>query len=173
MKWSIVKRIPIYGGPFTSMKHMVLLAPADLSWSYSFSAMHSNTGEEDKEELLKKMVNHSEIGSKIISKIDYTNLVDKYTRDGNVSAAYDLLQSLQDKNICLPISVFKNLLAAVCEQNDVKLSCRIFRELLITAGKEPLSSDCYLNFARAFINTDDCTHFVESSQRNIRVFSSV
>ncbi|ESQ35648.1 hypothetical protein EUTSA_v10007999mg [Eutrema salsugineum] len=155
-KWSIVKRIPVYGGSFTSMKHMVL-APAELSWSCSFSAMHSltNTGEED-EELLKKMADN---GSKLTSKIDYTNLVEKYRRDGNLSAAYDLLQSLQDKNICLPISVFHNLLAAAGEQNDMKLSCRAFRELLVQAGK-PLSSECYLNLARAFINTDDCIHLL-------------
>ncbi|AEE28810.1 Pentatricopeptide repeat-containing protein [Arabidopsis thaliana] len=159
MKWSIVKRIPVYGGSFISMKHMMLV-PADLSWSCSFSGMHSliNTGEEDEEELLKKIVNHSESGSKIISKIDYTNLVEKFTRDGNLSGAYDLLQSLQEKNICLPISVFKNLLAAAGELNDMKLSCRVFREVLILPGKEPLSSDCYLNLARAFINTDDCTY---------------
>lgn len=142
----------------TLQKHLVL-APADLSWSCSFSGLHSliNTGEEDVEELLKKMVNHSESGSKFISKIDYKNLVDKYMRDGNLTAAYDLLQSLQDKNICLPVSVSKNLLAAAGEQNDMKLSCRIFRDLLLPAGN-PLSSDCYLNLARAFINTDDCTH---------------
>ncbi|XP_010458602.1 PREDICTED: pentatricopeptide repeat-containing protein At1g11900-like isoform X1 [Camelina sativa] len=160
MKWSIVKRIPVCGaGSFTSMKHMVL-APVDLSRSCSFSGMHSfiNTGEE--EEIVKKMVNHSESGSKVISKIDYMNLVEKYTRDGNVSAAYDLLHSLQDKDICLPFSVFKNLLAAAGEQNDIKLSCRIFREVLVSPGKEPLSSDCYLNLARAFINTDDCTHLI-------------
>lgn len=140
----------------TLQKHMVL---TDLSWSCSFSAMHSliNTGDEDEEDLLKKMVNHSQSGSKIISKVDYTNLVDKYTRDGNLSAAYDLLQSLQDKNICLPVSVFKNLLVAAGEQNDTKLCCRTFRELLVSAGN-PLTSDCYLNLARAFINTDDCTH---------------
>lgn len=136
-----------------------MLAPADLSWSCSFSGLHSliNTGEEDEEELLKKIINHSESESKFISKIDYTNLVEKYTRDGNLSAAYDLLQSLQEKNICLPISVSNNLLAAAGEQNDLKLSCRIFRELLVSAGT-PLSSDCYLNLARPFINTDDCTH---------------
>ncbi|EOA39159.1 hypothetical protein CARUB_v10012108mg, partial [Capsella rubella] len=142
-------------------KHMVL-APVDLSRSCSLSGMHSsvNTGEEDEQELLKKMVGHSESGSKIISKIDYMDLVEKYTRDGNVSAAYDLLQSLRDKNICLPISVFKNLLAASGEQNDIRLSCRIFRELLVSPGKEPVSSDCYLNLARAFINTDDCMHLM-------------
>lgn len=140
-------------------KHMVL-APADLSRSCSFFGMQSliNTGEGDEQELLKKMVNRSESGSKIISKIDSMNLVDKYTRDGNLSAAYDLLQSLQDKNICLPTLVFKNLLAAAGEQNDTKLSFRIFREFLVRDGKSPLSSDCYINLARAFINTDDCTH---------------
>ncbi|KFK35239.1 hypothetical protein AALP_AA5G258400 [Arabis alpina] len=155
-KWSIVKRINVYGASsFISLKHLVL-APADLSSNCSFSGL-INTGEEDEEELLKKMVKHSESGSNIISKIDYMNLVDKYTRYGNLSAAYDLLQSLQEKNICLPISVSENLLVAAGEQNDWKLSCRIFREILVSAGK-PLSSDCYLNLARAFINTDDCTH---------------
>ncbi|KFK35238.1 hypothetical protein AALP_AA5G258400 [Arabis alpina] len=110
-KWSIVKRINVYGASsFISLKHLVL-APADLSSNCSFSGL-INTGEEDEEELLKKMVKHSESGSNIISKIDYMNLVDKYTRYGNLSAAYDLLQSLQEKNICLPISVSENLLVA-------------------------------------------------------------
>ncbi|KAL0697641.1 hypothetical protein Bca4012_053763 [Brassica carinata] len=110
--------------------------------------MHSliNTGEED-EHLLKKM--------------DYTDLVNKYRRDGNISACNDLLQSLQDKNICSPVSVFKNLLVAACELNDTKLSCRAFREMLFQAGTtKPLSSDCYLNLARAFINTADCVHLL-------------
>ncbi|CAH8391552.1 unnamed protein product [Eruca vesicaria subsp. sativa] len=144
-KWSTVKRIPVYGGSFFSMKHMVF-APADLSWSCSFSAMHSliDTGGENSDSV-----------SKFISRTDYTNLLDTYGRDGNLSAAYDLLQSLQDKNICFPVSVFKNLLAAAGEQNDTKLSCRAFRLMLFQAGR-PLSSDCYLNLARAFINTDDC-----------------
>ncbi|KAF8071409.1 hypothetical protein N665_1128s0008 [Sinapis alba] len=140
-KWSIVKRIPLYRGSLSSMKHM-LLAPSELS----SSCLHSliNTGEED-EHLLKNM--------------DYMNLVDKYTREGNLSAANDLLQSLQDQNICLPVSVFKNLLVAACELNDTKFSCRAFRELLFQAGR-PLCSDCYLNLARAFINTDDCVHLL-------------
>ncbi|KAF8066121.1 hypothetical protein N665_1160s0022 [Sinapis alba] len=156
-KWSIVKRITVYGGSFTSIMHMVL-APAELSWSCSFSAMHSlvSTG---GEQALKKTAENSYSVSKFISRIDYTGLVEKYRRDGNLSAAYDLLQSLQDKNICLPVSVFNNLLAAAGEQNDAKLSCRAFRLLLFQAGK-PLSSDCYLNLARAFINTDDCVHLL-------------
>ncbi|KAG2268157.1 hypothetical protein Bca52824_062712 [Brassica carinata] len=152
-KWSIVKRITVYGGSFTSMKHMVL-APAECS----FSAMHSliDTG---GGEALKKTAENSDSGSKSISRIDYTNLVEKYRRDGNLSAAYDLLHSLQDKNICLPVSVFNNLLAAAGEQNDMKLSCRAFRVMLFRAGT-PLSWDCYLNLARAFINTDDCFHLL-------------
>ncbi|XP_013638734.1 PREDICTED: pentatricopeptide repeat-containing protein At1g11900 isoform X1 [Brassica oleracea var. oleracea] len=151
-KWSIVRRIPVYGGSFTSMKHMVL-APAECS----FSAMHSliDTGGE----ALKKTAENSDSGSKFVSRIDYTSLVEKYRRDGNLSAAYDLLQSLQDKNIWLPVPVFKNLLAAAGEKKDTKLSCRAFKMMLVQAGT-PLNSDCYLNLARAFIDTDDCVHLL-------------
>ncbi|CAN8312030.1 unnamed protein product [Cochlearia groenlandica] len=160
-KWSIVKRISVYGASFSSMNRMVL-AQADMSWRCSFSEMHSliNTGEEAEDEQLlkKKLVNNTQSCSKFISETDYSNLVENYARDGNLSGAYDLLDSLKDKkNICLPSPVFKSLLESAAEHNDTKLSCRAFRELLISASK-PLSSDCYLNLARAFINTDDCTH---------------
>ncbi|KAJ0256915.1 Pentatricopeptide repeat-containing protein [Hirschfeldia incana] len=154
-KRSIVKRIPVFGGAFTSMKHIVY-APAECS----FSAMHSLIDTGGGEEPLKKTAENTESRSNSISRIDYTSLVEKYRRDGNLSAAYDLLHSLQDKNICFPVSVLNNLLAAAGGEKDTKLSCRAFRTMLFQAGT-PLSSDCYLNLARAFINnTDDGVHLL-------------
>lgn len=163
-KWSTVKRITVYGGLFTCMKHMVY-APAELSWTCSFSAMHSLIDTGGGEEVPKKTAENSgSSGSNSIRRIDdYTSLVEKYRRDGNLSAAYDLLHSLQDKkNICFPVSVLNNLLAAAGGEKDTKLSCRAFRLLLFqAAGTAPLSWDCYLNLARAFIDTDDCFHLLD------------
>ncbi|KAF3496029.1 hypothetical protein DY000_02057858 [Brassica cretica] len=45
-----------------------------------------------------------------------------YRRNGNLSAAYDLLQSLQDENICLPVLVFNNLLAELSQRAALCIS---------------------------------------------------
>ncbi|XP_010533803.1 PREDICTED: pentatricopeptide repeat-containing protein At1g11900 [Tarenaya hassleriana] len=152
-RWSILRRISAYGGSFTysSSKHMVF-PPIDLTRSLSFSLIHTSA---DDELLLQRILTHHGTASKFIGKNDITGLVEKYLRSGNISDAHSLLQSLPDRKFFLP-DAQERVLRAAAEKGDFEISCRVFRQLL--SGGEPLSSECYLNLARAFMETDDCTH---------------
>ncbi|EOX99312.1 Tetratricopeptide repeat-like superfamily protein, putative isoform 1 [Theobroma cacao] len=83
--------------------------------------------------------------------------VHKLCKAGNLSMAIRLLQSLRDKNIFIP-NAYNTLLAAAAERNEIDLSFQIFKDLLVFHG--PLSSTCYLNLARSFVKSNDCTALI-------------
>ncbi|PPD69498.1 hypothetical protein GOBAR_DD33626 [Gossypium barbadense] len=83
--------------------------------------------------------------------------VHKLCKAGNLSTAIRLLQSLRDNNIFIP-NAYNTLLAAAAERNQVDLSFRIFKDLLVFHG--PLTLTCYLNLARACADTNDCTALI-------------
>lgn len=87
----------------------------------------------------------------------YTACIFKLCRNGNLSTALTLLQLLLHKSIFLP-EAYSSVLAAAGEKNDVETASLVFKVLLVSGGC--LSSVCYINIARAFARTEDCTTLI-------------
>ncbi|KAJ4729897.1 Pentatricopeptide repeat-containing protein [Melia azedarach] len=108
------------------------------------------------EEVLNQILATVENDSKSAKEI-CTAYIEKLCRAGNLSDAVQLLQSLRDKNIYLR-TAYNCLLVAAAERNDMVLSIQILKDLLVSSRS--LSAACYINFARSFTKTNDCTQLV-------------
>ncbi|XP_038703355.1 pentatricopeptide repeat-containing protein At1g11900 isoform X2 [Tripterygium wilfordii] len=82
-----------------------------------------------------------------------TSCIEKLCREGNLSTAVRLLQSLRDSEIRLDSNVYKLLLAAASDSNDIDTLSQVFKDLFVSCKSLPSTS--YFHVAKAFANTDD------------------
>lgn len=139
-----------------------------ISGNYQSLVTGASPDEEDvTNEVLNRILASVENGSNSAKEM-CNGYIEKLCKAGNVSAAVRLLQSLRDKNIFLP-NAYNCVLVASAETNDIDLSFQILKDLLVSS--RTLSSDCYTNFARAFIMTDDCTQLLIFIEEVVQIAS--
>lgn len=90
-----------------------------------------------------------------ISQDTYVSQIFKLCEDGNLSSVSKLLETLHSKGIFLGLDAYNLLLAAASKKNDINLSGQVFKHLV--ASHEHLSSASYLDLAKTFHKTSDCT----------------
>lgn len=85
--------------------------------------------------------------------------IDKMCQSGNVAAAAQL-KSLCDRKISLSSSkAYDMVFLAASERGDITLLCQVFKDYLVSC--KSLSSTAYMNFAKAFTRTNDCSKLLE------------
>lgn len=105
------------------------------------------------DEVLKEFLGTIENAQASSVKVYYA-YIDKMCKAGNLSAATQMLQLLNDKNIVITPNVYNLILAGASQKNDIDLSCQVFKKLLLSS-KSPSATSC-LSFAQAFTKVNNC-----------------
>ncbi|XP_061346708.1 pentatricopeptide repeat-containing protein At1g11900 isoform X2 [Gastrolobium bilobum] len=118
-----------------------------------FSTEASPDKERVRDEVLKEFlaIIENEPASSVKVDCAYT---DKMCKAGNLSAASQKLQILNDKNIAVTPDVYNLILEEASQKNDIDLSCQVFKKLLLSCTS-PSATSC-LYFAKAFTKVNDC-----------------
>ncbi|XP_027339747.1 pentatricopeptide repeat-containing protein At1g11900 [Abrus precatorius] len=140
--------------------HFKLSSPS-LSTTISFQVFPTEASSHGKErvtnEVLKEFLATVENASASSEKV-YCAYIDKICKAGNLSAASQMLQILNDKNIGVTLDVYNLILAEASWKNDIQLSCQVFKKLLLSY-KSPSATTC-LKFAQAFTKVNDCVELL-------------
>ncbi|KAK4758998.1 hypothetical protein SAY87_020299 [Trapa incisa] len=88
----------------------------------------------------------------------YDSQIFKLCDDGDLSSVAKLLATLHRKGVFLGLDSYSLLLTAASKKNDINLSGQAFKHLV--ASREQLSSASYLDLAKAFLKTPDCTELL-------------
>ncbi|KAK2424520.1 pentatricopeptide repeat-containing protein [Trifolium repens] len=78
----------------------------------------------------------------------YYAYIDRMCKSGNLSAATQMLQILNDKNIVVSPNLYNLILVEAIQKNDIDLSCQVLKKLLLS-GESPSATSC-IKFAQAF-----------------------
>ncbi|KAL2331743.1 hypothetical protein Fmac_019324 [Flemingia macrophylla] len=109
------------------------------------------------DESLKEFLATVENASASNAKLYYT-YINKMCKAGKLSVASKMLEILHDKNIVVTPDVYNLILVEASQKNDIDLSCRVFKKLLLFC-KTPSATSC-LKFAQAFTKVNDCVELL-------------
>ncbi|XP_057455447.1 pentatricopeptide repeat-containing protein At1g11900 [Lotus japonicus] len=136
--------------------------------SQEFSTESSLDKERGTDEVLKEFLATVENASASRLKYNYAQ-IDKMCKTGNLAAASQMLQILNDKNIVSP-NVYNLILVNASEKNDIDLSCQAFKKLVLSC--KSLSAASCLTFAQAFTKLNDCVELLRFIKEVSEISSS-